>query len=331
MANTFTLTEIEGGGDSNLLTFGVNATKLNLLINPAKSPHSYSVGAMYTGVGTGNATGELVDLDAAFNPDQWNDFFLVGSDGARHLITDTTSTTITTDDDVSAVTSYSVIAQNAIPEADATAIATRVVGEIKSKLPEKYRVLLSEVQGELIVEQAFYKQATAHTTFVVSPTSSLHLWRNPDFPWANRRVNSALYSPLDKSQGVISTADYAIGSGDPTVITFQIGGNQNVNGYLERGDTVIAWYRHELSTVPRVLESIALSLTAYEILWQSGLGVDQIPENVTEHKAKAEAMLAAIAEGKAGIHELDQIRLYASNETRSERAGGYSSVPVWRG
>jgi hypothetical protein len=319
---------------ANITDFDVSADTLNAIINPSRSPHSYWIGAALSGTGTGNATSQFVDTSQTFRANEYNDFYLVLDSGrSRNLIESTSGATLTVDGSVNlssfAAAAYSIESERPLSIATATAIVTRVVGEIKSQLPEKYRKMLYEINGEYIVDHAYHHQATAHTTFKVADTNRLYLWRNLRGPWQDRwNTSRALYSPIDESQGLTGFSDYSIGTGTPTVVTFKFGGN--ASEYLVRDDRIIAEYPHNLETVPKILHQVALHVSAYEILWQSGLGVEEIPGHIVAYKTRADEIMAGIKDGSIGIDEFDRINLFV--ETRSDGAGGgYSSVLVQRG
>lgn len=318
---------------SNLTDFGVSADALNGVINPARSPNSYWIGPALTGdTGTGNATGQFT-TSQSFRTDQYNDFDLViGS--SRRLITSTSGAVLTVDGAPNltayAGAAYSIEAHDAIGTTQAVAVVERIVGEIKSALPERYRRMLTQIEGEMVVRWAAHRQATTTTTYQIASADQLYLWRNLTGPYDDRSINHAMYSPLDVTNGLANYADYSVGTASPTVITFQLGGNTQTDGRLAKGDMIVADYTHSLPTVPRLLHKIALHKSAYEILWQMGMGEAAIPEAITAYKTEADTLLTALRDGTAGIDEFDQIRLYT--ETRgSAKPGGYFSAYVPRG
>jgi hypothetical protein len=196
-------------------------------------------------------------------------------------------------------------------------------------LPETYRRMLYEMRGELIVERARMFQATAHTTFKVADATKCILWRNPSRPKAEMTVHESLISPTDMTDLRAGFKDFSIGTATTTVITFTLGGSSSPANQLAFGDRVIADYTHDLPTVPKLLKKVALDKSAYEILWQNGLGVSDIPDHIAKFKEQADAVLESLRAGKMGIDEFDQVKLYT--ETRGETSqSGYSFGAVNR-
>lgn len=297
--------------------------KLNALVNPAKSPHSYWIGPAYTGAsGTGSSTGTVTSASATWQIDGWADFYYVNAvSPTPHLITSNTTTALNTDDDLTDLTgSFTITSQTAIGTTDGMNVVRRIAGEVKSRLPEKYRRMLSKLDGEVAVDDALPYQSTATLTYQTTNANQMRVWRNLNGAWESRSSFGALLSPYDVSSGYATTQDYSVGTADPTVITFALGGNTGNSGKLQKGDTVVVEYDHNLSTVPKLLESITLYLSAYEILWQQVANADTIPQQIISLKERADLMLGDLHDGKIGIDEFDSIDMYV--ETRSDKSAG---------
>jgi hypothetical protein len=132
---------------------------------------------------------------------------------------------------------------------------------------------------------------------------------------------------LDVSSGNSSTSDYSVGTASTTTITFRIGGNASQG--LSKGDSIVADYYHDLIPVPKILQNVAMHLSAYEILWQASMGANDIPPFILEHRDWANATLEAIQTGKSGVTEFDEIQMY--EETRQPATSGWSTFARGRG
>lgn len=337
MGNSFTMTTATSASGVNINDFGVTAAKLNNILNPAKQAYGYWVGAAVDAAGgTGGATGTFYDASQVYKTDQYNDFYFKPDAATRYfVVTACQGSTITcgTANLTTYTGAYEIQGRNYIDTAIATAIVTEVVAEIKSRLPEKYRRMLYEIDNEIIVEHAYYHQATAVTTWTTNDTQTLYLWRNPSGPWSSISRDHALYDTLDVTQSFASAADYTTSTANSaTTISFGFGGDTTANGNLNDGDMIVARYKHALPTVPRSLESIALHLSAYEILHRHNATVGgDMPQSIVDHKDRALDLLDRIAKGEIGVTEFDNFKLYSETRGVVPPAGGIVCFSIDRG
>lgn len=318
---------------ANSEDFGITPTDLNTYINAAQSPHGFFIGPAHDSAGgQGSSTG-LWGTTAQFNPDEWNDFFLVvDSDSIPRQITDTLGGTLTISglpDLLSLSGAYTIQARDPVTNAQGTAIINRVAGEIKSRLPEKYRRMIYEIDGQILVREAYFEQGTISTSYTVDDALTLTLWRNPPRPWRETTRNEAMFSPNDVDRGRTSISDYTF-NGTTDLVTFQIGGNTSNDGKLRLSDQIVASYTHTLNDVPQILRQMCLGLSAWQV-FQEHHGADEglMPQYITDNKDKMDTLLTDLAENTIGIDEFDRIELF--EETRNTEAeGGWNVARVDR-
>lgn len=164
---------------------------------------------------------------------------------------------------------------------------------IEAAMPERYRRLLSRVEGEVIVQHAASGQLTA--PIGLPAASNLALYANLRGPYPDR---SAAFAMPEDAYQLNETGEYAV---------FSPG--------LRAGTRVVADYDTSLAGGIRVLAELLAELAAADLARVAVRGASQ---EVAARLAAAESRLDALAAGRLGIPELDALRLYDDTE-RSPR------------
>jgi len=183
------------------------------------------------------------------------------------------------------------------------AALTGAAALVEASLPERYRRLLSRVEGEMLVADAQASQTTA--TLGLAGASGLVLYDDYTGPYADR-------SQLD----AMSTGLYTLG-GDRQTVTF--------SPALTEGTRIVADYDHDLSEGLAVLVALAADLAAARL---AAFVLAHQPEWVQTLLDQAQARLVALADGSFGVPELDALRLYDDWERtlRGTRVGTIERV-----
>jgi hypothetical protein len=151
--------------------------------------------------------------------------------------------------------------------------------------------MLSRVEGELIVPSAASGQAQA--TLALGPTTNVVLYDNYRGDYADR-------SPEDAMGG----STYSLEPDGETV---------SFSPPLAAGACIAADYDHELADGVGVLADLAAELAAARL---ARFVLGHQPDFVEALLAEAGQRLAAVAEGRTLIPELDAVRLYQDWEHR---------------
>jgi hypothetical protein len=154
---------------------------------------------------------------------------------------------------------------------------------VEAALPNRYRQLLRRVEGEVLVPAAAEGQLSAAVGLPAA--SGLVLY--PDFvgPYANR-------SPADAMDPSTYTLDDA-----GELVTF--------SPALARGTRILADYDTTLAGGSRALADLAAALAAAQLARAACFGRPELAETLARD---ADARLAALADGRAGVPELDALR-----------------------
>ena len=309
--------------------FDITSSVFNLYFNPSKSPHKLWCGAVYSGTGTG-ASNLMTDATGGFQVNQYADFYVQIPAGTQYLITSNTNNALTVVGNLTGITTYTIVSRESLTETEFTTVRNRAVSEVKSLIPEKYRRLLSKIEGEVIVQHAAHHQSTATLTFDTSNANTVRLWRNYNGPFSERYRTNGLFQAADVSSGYATSADYTIDSSNgTTTITFQISGD--VANTLERNDMIIADYYHSLPTAPKILQQLAMEKLAQDLFRRGYSSLNNnIPQQIKDTKDEFfSPLLTLLHEGKIGVDEFDNIHLY--EETRDSIKSGLRMVEVLRG
>jgi len=156
---------------------------------------------------------------------------------------------------------------------------------VEARLPDRYRRLLTRVEGEVIVAAATAGQLTA--VLGLAAADNLVLYANYTGPYADR-------SPAD----AMDPSAYELGE-DGQIVTF--------SPALTEGTRIVADYDHDLADGIGVLADLLAEVAAVRL---ARFVLGHRPEWVEALAAEANERLAALAEGRSGVPELDIIRLY---------------------
>ena len=163
---------------------------------------------------------------------------------------------------------------------------------VEAALPERYRRLLSRVEGEVVVRAATEGQLSAAIGLPVA--SDLVLYADYAGPYADRAAADAMDGSayeLDE-EGEMVAFSPALGE----------------------GTRIVADYDTTVSSGVRVLAELVAALAAAALARRACYGR---PEWLDAIVGDADARLAVIAHGARGIPELDAIVLYEDWERRT--------------
>jgi len=169
---------------------------------------------------------------------------------------------------------------------------------IEAQLPDRYRRLLRRVEGEVLVDAATEGQLTAAVGLPAA--SGLVLYADFAGPYADRSQADA----MDPSAYELDEAG--------EIVTFSPG--------LAEGTRVLADYETSLADGIAVLADLAAELAAARL---ARFVLAHRPEWVESLLREGVERLAALADGRCGVPELDTLRLYEDWEraVRGVRAG----------
>jgi len=159
---------------------------------------------------------------------------------------------------------------------------------VEAALPDRYRRLLRRVEGEVLVPAAAEGQLSAAVGLPAASNLDLYALPGPyvPFSYADRSPDDAM-----------DPAAYSLDDAGE-IVTF--------SPALARGTRIIADYSTSVAGGVRVLADLAAALAAAQLARAVGFGR---PELVDALARDAEARLAALADGQAGVPELDALRL----------------------
>ena len=155
---------------------------------------------------------------------------------------------------------------------------------VEAALPDRYRRLLRRVEGEVIVPAASVGQLSA--AIGLPAASNLVLYADYVGPYADR-------SPAD----AMAPSTYALDEGGE-IVTF--------SPALAEGTRILADYDTTLAGGCRVLADLVATLAAAQLARTAGYGRPEWVEGLAREAAER---LAALAEGRIGVPELDALRL----------------------
>jgi hypothetical protein len=169
---------------------------------------------------------------------------------------------------------------------------------IEAALPERYRRMLRRVEGEALVEAATDGQLSAPVGLPAA--SGLALYADYRGPYADR-------SPAD----ALDPSAYELDE-DGEIVTF--------SPALSKGTQVLADYDTSLAGGIRVLADLLAALAAAELARTAAYGR---PDWVEGLAREATERLAALADARLGVPELDALRLIEDWErtVRGTRVG----------
>jgi len=155
---------------------------------------------------------------------------------------------------------------------------------VEAALPERYRRLLARVEGEVIVPSASEGQLTA--ALGLPAARRLVLYANLARPYPDRTAADAM-----------DPATYQLAEGGEYV-TFAPA--------LARGTRVLADYDTTLADGVRVLADLVAVLAAADVARPATYGRPELAQDLAREGAER---LAALADGRLGVPELDALRL----------------------
>lgn len=318
---------------------GVTAALVQRFVNPRFDPQGVNVAAYGTAALTAVAGQLASDSTKAWPPSGLRDLWAENTTRSQtRQITENTATGLTLAGDITtwAVGDAVTIRANPLIWGGTGEIDDIVKGRsavLQSMMPEKYRQMLTRIEGEIIVERASAGQTTATLTFapLAATAANLLVWRNPNkWPW-----------PDDGLLTMGESADYhvVLNTGSPTnQIAIHLGGSAG----LTEGDILIASYRHDLLTgpttpaVPKVLREHLIVLVAHHALETARLAAtSSLPEGLVALMERTRDDIRGMTDDERlwGIPEFDEIRL-AGPETRvpvSPKGSMYGSRSLRRG
>lgn len=156
---------------------------------------------------------------------------------------------------------------------------------VEAALPDRYRRLLSRVEGEVAVAEATEGQLSA--ALALPAASNLVLYADYTGLYADRKAADAM-----------DASAYALGEGGGTV-TFSPG--------LNEGTRIVADYDTTLSDGVPALASLVALLAAATLARRACYGRPEWAESLA---AEADARLAALADGRTAVPTFDAIALY---------------------
>jgi hypothetical protein len=162
---------------------------------------------------------------------------------------------------------------------------------VEAHLPDRYRRMLTRVEGELIVPQAEPSQSQA--TLALGPATTLVLYDNYRGQYADRSPDDAM-----------GTSTYSLDADGVTV---------HFSPPLAAGARIAADYEHELTDGVGVLADLVAELAAARL---ARFVLGHQPDFVQALLAEADQRLDALAAGRTAVPELDAVRLYEDWEHR---------------
>ena len=135
-------------------------------------------------------------------------------------------------------------ADDSLTAAALESIVLDVEAQVVSYLRDRYQVLMDQVPGEVVVEEAVEGQVAFVLGLTPVVAGSVKLWVNPRGAWRERRDLDALVNGF--------TLNVATGE-----VVLDVG--------LRRGDRVVAVYRHGFAPQVRALKALVVQMVAVEI------------------------------------------------------------------
>ena len=166
---------------------------------------------------------------------------------------------------------------------------------IEAALPDRYRRLLSRVEGEAIVKAATEGQAEAEIGLPAA--SGLVLYADLACPYPDRSAADA----MDPASYELDEAGEKVAFSPP----------------LSRGTRVAADYATTLAKGLRVLAGLAAELAAAALARPGVYARPEVAESLARSAAEG---TSALADGRLGVPELDDLTLYDDWE-RAPRRG----------
>jgi len=182
------------------------------------------------------------------------------------------------------------------PTARATEIIDNWDSYVCSRLPEKYRRMLTKVEGEILVTYATNNLTTVTTG--LKPISNLMIYPNYSKNWKNR-------FPID----TLDTDDYSYVA-LTGVITFDTA--------LVDGTSIICEYNHTNTTTCNYLRRIAICLAHSQILEEMPTFTAGMVTRIQDLRQQAYGDLDRLRKGESGLQMFDQLLLIEEKETQSE-------------
>ncbi len=162
---------------------------------------------------------------------------------------------------------------------------------VEAHLPDRYRRMLTRVEGELIVTGADAGQTDAE--LALGPASALTLYDNYRGDYADRSPDDAM-----------GTSTYSLDADGVTV---------HFSPPLAAGARIAADYEHQLADGVGVLADLVAELAAARL---ARFVLGHQPDFVQTLLAEADQRLDALADGRTAVPELDAVRLYEDWEHR---------------
>ena len=235
---------------SNLLTFGVTSDTVNSWLNPQYDVGLPWIGPGYTGTYAGY-NGYILQTDnIAWFPGQWNSWYVSVGNNLYQITSTASGNNLQINDPEAALSgtsgTFTIVKPYSMSTAQFKTFLTRTIGEIKSRVPVRYKELLNgHVHGEMIVFNAEHEQRYAQTAYAVDSTPlptavntvdtlssisnpetfpNFYQWRNYQWDYYERfrnnysqgvlfipsayRYNAYLVRPMDKFTSIYQFCDY---------------------------------------------------------------------------------------------------------------------------
>lgn len=171
---------------------------------------------------------------------------------------------------------------------------------VMSRLPEKYRRMGTQCNGERLVDYAKPGQTDIVLGLVPAVEDSVVLYKNFMAHAIDYRLRSPSYA-LPSSEYLVNGATGEITLASP----------------LQSGDSIIADYKHQAMSQCLYLKKIALNLIKADILEQLASRFGNAGDRADEFKRQAYGDLERLKRGECGIQVFDELKLVDELETRN--------------
>ena len=234
--------------------------------------------AIVVGSTIGFAAGDKVNINTGDYPPE----------GETHAITEVTSATVLGfDDDEWATAPANGDTLNDGPE-QVELIQEHIEAEIESRLPDRYARALRAIEGEVLCRYAQGTE-TSFTLSIATPTAdTLYLWKNLRGTWKDRW-----------RFGEMASSEYSLSDCTVTVDA------------LAEGTSLIAEYKHNLSSPPPLLARVMRLLSAAEVADVFGLSAEPTPGAAVErYRTEGKEILDQLVSGGRTIPMFERVNMF---------------------
>jgi len=213
-----------------------------------------------------------------------------------------------------------------VTTAQFTQALANATNEITSAIPERYRNLLTKVDGEILEKYADGGETVYTLSLSTATAASIKLYKN-----YGPSELSSLYARLGLTVDPTSTnVAYSKSWKDRNAAdTLTVTDDYSVDGQtitmvdeMTEGDTLYADYDHVLATVPAIIQTVAGLLTAgYCYITAFNLDDPSDTEYMQNFFTNGRQILQEIRDGKRSIPEFDDIDLVLDWSAPGERMG----------